>query len=82
MDGKAPLSPKTKGVADLKERKNKLEKYENWCKPTKMDFESIVGKEKWDQHWENWEKVQDIMREAQKLAEKINSEAAHAFKRL
>ena len=47
-----------------------------------MDFESIVGKEKWDQHWENWEKVQDIMREAQKLAEKINSEATHAFKRL
>lgn len=78
----APLSPKTKAIPDIDARIKKLEKYENWGKPTNMDFESIVGKEVWEQHWENWEQVQETMRKAQLIAEQINVKVAHAYKKL
>lgn len=47
-----------------------------------MDFEAIVGSEVWAKHWQNWENVQELMREAQSLSEKINSEVALAYKKL
>jgi hypothetical protein len=78
----AKLSPKTKGIDDLKERINRLEKYDKWGAPTKVDFENIVGQQVWEQHWKNWELVQETMREAQKLAEQINSKVANAQKML
>jgi hypothetical protein len=47
-----------------------------------MDFESIVSKDIWAKHWQNWEQVQELMRESQGLAEQINKEVAHAHKKL
>lgn len=75
----AKLSPKSRGISDLKERIQKLRNYEQWQEPTKVDFEAIVGKQKWHAHWGNWEKVQDIMRESQKLAAEINKDIKKAF---
>lgn len=72
MTSKARLSPKTKGVSDLDERIDLLKTYENWGKPTVIDFEEIVGKEMWKKHWGNWEKVQEMLRESQVLAKQIN----------
>ncbi len=77
----APLSPKTKAIPDIEARINRLEDYANWGTPTNMDFESIVGKEVWAQHWDNWEQVQDIMRKAQKIAEQINDKVEHAYQK-
>ncbi len=76
----ASLSPKTKGSPNLQDRIQRLEKYENWGIATKMDFGKIVGEVVWEKHWRNWEKVQDIMREAQQLAEEINSKVASAYR--
>ena len=78
MVSDAALSPKTKGVSDIQDRIEKLECYENHMAPTKVDFEALVGKEKWDQHWKNWEAVQETMREAQILAAEINETVAQA----
>jgi hypothetical protein len=78
----AILSPKTKAIPDIELRIKRLEKYDNWGTPTHMDFEAIVGKEVWEQHWQNWEQVQEIMREAQLIAEQINVKVAHAYKKL
>ncbi len=75
----AKLSPKSRGVPDLIQRIEKLRKYEAWKEPTKVDFESVVGKEKWEQHWENWELVQSTMRHAQTLATEINQTIAKAY---
>ena len=75
----AKLSPKSRGVPDLDQRIEKLRKYEAWLEPTKVDFESVVGKEKWEQHWENWELVQSTMRHAQTLATEINQTIAKAY---
>jgi len=78
----APLSPKTKSVPDLKSRIEKIDAYEKWGVPTIMDFESIVGSEVWGKHWENWGKVQELMREAQSLSDRINCKVALAYKKL
>lgn len=76
----AKLSPKVRGIKDLQERINKLKRYERWGAPTIVDFESIVGKEMWQQHWKNWELVQSTMRSAQVLASEINAVIAKKFK--
>ncbi len=82
MLGDAKMSPKTKGIANLKERIKRLEKYENWGTPTKVDFEKIVGSEDWKKHWDNWRKVKNIMRKSQVLAEEIKSKVDHAHNML
>ena len=68
----AKLSPKSKGVKDLDRRIELLSAYEQWQEPTVVDFEAVVGKETWEQHWKNCDRVQNEMRQAQKLATKIN----------
>ena len=82
INSDAPLSPKSKGIKDLNERIKRLEAYESSASPTKMDFGEIVGKETWEQHWSNWERVQEIMKESQILAETINSKVAIAYEKL
>lgn len=79
MISDAALSPKTKGVNDIHERMARLERYEESEIPTKVDFEALVGKEKWEQHWENWELVQQTMRDAQVLASEINETVAQTY---
>ena len=74
----AKLSPKSRGIDDLEERAARLEAYESWEAPTIIDFEEIVGAETWAQHWANWEHVQESMRNAQILADKINQKIAAA----
>jgi len=74
--GTAKLSPKTRGIPDLEHKAQRLEAYENWCEPTKLDFEAIVGKTTWAEHWENWDQVQKTMKKSQMLAVKINDTVA------
>jgi hypothetical protein len=71
MFSDATLSPKTKGVSDIEERAKRLDAYENWCPPTQLDFEAIVGNEVWAIHQHNLEQVQQLMRQSQELAEEI-----------
>jgi len=78
MLSEAKLSPKSRGIPDLNERICRLEAYEAWGKPTKVDFQAIVGDELWKQHWKNWELVQKTMREAQKLADRIKTKVTNA----
>ena len=78
----AKLSPKSKGVLDIDQRMQKLKEFENWEDPIKLDFESIVGTEKWTTHWRNCGDVQSIMRQAQELASEINKIIAEAYNKL
>lgn len=75
----AKLSPTARGVKDIPQRVARLEAYEAWCEPTRMDFGKIVGEELWNQHWENCERVQALMRESQVLSERIKKEVARAY---
>lgn len=79
---KAPLSPKARGIADVDERAKRLEAYEQWGKPTQMDFEAVVGKDVWAQYQENLGRVQTLMQESQVLAAKISEHVASAHRAL
>ena len=81
MVSDAPLSPKTRGVEDLEQRMQRLSAYEKWLEPTKMDFEKILGHEKWTRHWNNCDQVQSLMKQAQIHAAEINKMVAEAYKR-
>lgn len=76
MRSSARLSPATRKVHDLENRIERIRCYERWTKPTKIDFEEIVGADVWSQHWENWSKIQQLMKEAQTLAGQINQSVA------
>lgn len=71
MQGSARLSPKTRGVSGLEERVRRLEAYEGWKKPRKIDFAEAVGAELWQRHRKNWSAVLDLLQESQQLATEI-----------
>ena len=82
MVSDARLSPKSRGIQDIEQRMERLTAYEKWEDPTVVDFEAVVGKEKWNKHWENWELVQETMRQAQALATEINKTIAESYGKL
>lgn len=82
IQSKAKLSPKARGIPDLAERITRLENYEMWGKPTKLNFAEMVGKDEWKKHWQNWQTILGLMKEAQEHAEKIKTSIAHAHRML
>lgn len=75
----AKRSPKTRGISDLDERIGRLERYENWRTPHKVDFEALVGPELYAQHWTNWHELLQLMDRAQKLAAQLRNSAQRAL---
>ena len=69
MLGKAPRSPAGRGVADVALRVERLEAYERWRPPTKLDFATIIGQEEWDRYWSMWEAVNGQLKECQQVAD-------------
>lgn len=78
MRSSAALSPTIRKIPDLEHRIQRIRLYEEWAQPTRIDFECAVSSEIWAEHWENWEKIQSLMRESQVLAKKINQIVAKA----
>ena len=69
--GDAKLSPKNRNVENLVDIIIRLEKYESWSNTKRIDFEAIVGKETWEKHWENCERLHKVMQESQQLSDEI-----------
>lgn len=67
----AELSPKSRGILSLEDKINKLEQYERWKTIKPIDLQSIVGKDNWEQHWENHEQLLKTMKDYQKLSSTI-----------
>jgi hypothetical protein len=67
----AKLSPKMKGVTDIDNRVQLLEKYEQWGLPKKIDFQDIVGTELWSMHWANYNQLMHQMEGYQVVSDKI-----------
>lgn len=68
---RAKSCPGARNAPDLEKRIARLEAFENWRKPRRINFEAIVGLEKWEQHWKNHRKLLALMRECQTTAEEI-----------
>lgn len=78
IESGARLSPKTRGVPDLADRIMRLQSYETWRQPCKIDFAAIVGPELWERHRQNWRSVLDLLKKSQELATEIRSIVARA----
>ncbi len=76
MEGPARLSPKTRGVANLAERVGRLQNYEAWREPHKIDFAKVVDPRKWQQHKDNWRSVLELLKKSQKLANELRTVVA------
>lgn len=70
----AKLSPKTRKVPDLEQRVQRLEAFESWGNPTKVDFTEAVSPELWKQHWDNHSALIEKMIEAERTAALIRNE--------
>jgi hypothetical protein len=71
MRSKARLSPTGRGIADVEQRIARLETYEAWRPPTKVDFESSLGKKAWDHYWSLWDALNTALHEAQLVADRM-----------
>jgi hypothetical protein len=74
----ARLSPATRGVSGLHLRIERLEEYERWRQPKRIDFAAVVGAELWNRHRQNWRDVLTLLRKSQDLASEIRGIVASA----
>lgn len=74
----ARLSPSTRGIDRLEARIERLENFEKWGSPTRVDFATLVGAELWGQHWRNYEAIVNLMREAEQTANAIRTRMAQS----
>ena len=62
-------SPTARGKLDVALRLARLEAYERWRPPTRIDdFQGILGEEEWAAYWRAWEKINADLRECQNVA--------------
>ena len=82
----ARRSPSARSVANLDEKVQRLEAFEAWSTPTKIDFESEVGEAFWRAHWENLARFFSLMEEceihARALRTKIEEKRAYQSQRI
>lgn len=81
MYSNAKKSPLSKGIKDIDERCAKIEKYILWGNPIKIDFEAIIGKEKWNEHWKNCNKIKQLMESSQELSDEIKYQVQKAIEK-
>ena len=74
MLGKAELSPTGRGLLDIADRVSRLEAYERWRAPTRVDFESIVARDTWEHYWSLCERVIDDMGRCQEVADSLRAQ--------
>ncbi|WP_127507582.1 HNH endonuclease [Paenibacillus humicus] len=75
----AKLAPKARGIKNIDERIKRLENFENWKDVKPINLEELVDKELWKKHWENYEKLNQLMRESQITSQKIQSQIRERY---
>lgn len=73
MKSDASLSPATRGIADLHERIERLERYEAWKPRRPLDLQEHVAEDQWQSYWTKREDALKVLRESQDLAEEIRA---------
>ena len=72
----APRCPGARGISDLEARVTRLEQYELWRPAKRIDFQSLVGSELWEEHWKNWRETLDHMKRSQECALRLKKRIA------
>lgn len=76
MLGPAKRSPASRQIQDLRTRVLRLEEYEAWRVPARVDFESVAGESLWSEHWSNHAALMQLMKECQVTADEIRDRVA------
>jgi hypothetical protein len=76
MLSNAKHSPTGRGIRDVADRIARLERYAQWRAPTKIEFESIVGREQWEHYWSLWKAVIEELRQCQEYADTLRTKIA------
>ena len=74
MLGKAKLSPTGRSLSNIADRVSRLEAYERWRAPTKVDFDSIIAPDAWKHYWALCESVIEDMRRCQEVADSLRTQ--------
>jgi hypothetical protein len=69
----AARSPKKRGISDLTARIAKLESYERWREPVRIDYAAIIGPERWSHYRELLDTAVEHLLVAQKVALELQS---------
>jgi HNH endonuclease len=78
MLGKAPQSPLSRNLVGLSERISKLEAYERWRVPIRVDLEGIIGAETYKLYWQELDRLVMEMERSQEMATKLRAVIADA----
>ena len=73
MLGSAPNSPTFRRIVDVQLRVERLDAFEKWRPPTRIDFESILGKDAWDHYWSLWTALNVALHEAQIVGDRMRA---------
>ena len=74
MLSNATLSPTGRGLDGVADRIMQLEAYEHWRSPTRVDLESIVGRDVWEHYWSQCESVVAELRRCQEIADSLRDQ--------
>jgi hypothetical protein len=81
ITSKARLSPTGRSLSGLPDRIARLETYERWRVPTRVDFESILGRKGWEQYWGLCEAVIEQLRQCQQVADTLRTAIGDSLKK-
>ena len=73
MNGAAKGSPRSRKIPDIEERMKRLQDYEMWRKPTKIEYRSIAGEEDWNEYLALRDEIILKLKEAQAKADSMKS---------
>jgi hypothetical protein len=76
MNSSAPRSPRMRGIPDLEARMTRLEAYQQWRQPKRLDFQALVGEELWTEYWNHWREILAHMKKSQAYAVKLKAQMA------
>ncbi|HZZ28900.1 MAG TPA: HNH endonuclease [Pirellulales bacterium] len=71
MLSNAKHSPTGRKLADVTARSERLASFEKWRTPTRVDFEAIIGCDKWEQYWRLCEDVVAELHRSQEVADQL-----------
>lgn len=71
MYSDAKLSPKSRNIQGVEDKVLALESFQKKYSVIKYDFETIVGSDLWLRHWDNWRKLNELMKESQRTSDTI-----------
>lgn len=71
ITSKAKHSPTGRKLLNIADRIARLDVYECWRPPTKVDFEAILGQEDWEKYWGLWASINKSLEQCQAVADML-----------